>query len=237
MNRSILSAVVVLLALSAAAFAKEKDQVCSISDPVTVEHRDKVTVRTISFLDTAPIRDGEKREVVNAHVYVPDGDGPFPMILFSHSAIHSNKGTSDLLPYAFAMARGGAASIVLERTIQWEPYDEDANKDRSVMDCASHWLATNIKFNGHLSTLGTYGGYWHGLYTAEYCKSMPHDGCHVAVGLGWMKPAEQLNTEYLLSEEHYARAAQWMARHLQLTIDPSWFKLALKQDTAEIAAK
>ena len=44
------------------------------------------------------------------------------------------------LPFAFAMARAGAASIVLDRAIQWEPYDEAANRDASVMDCASRWF-------------------------------------------------------------------------------------------------
>jgi hypothetical protein len=230
MNRYSLLAAVFVLSLSATATEKPKDQVCSISTPVTVEHRDKVTVQTISFLDVSPLAPGEKREVVNAHVYLPDGDGPFPIILFSHSAIHANKGTSDLLPYAFGMAHAGAASIVLDRTIQREPYDEASNKDASVMDCASHWLVTNVKFNGRFGTIGMYGGSWSGIHQLR-------SDAYSSVGVGWMGPAERINTEYLLSDENYFSSAKWLARHLKLNVDPSWFHLQMKQEGQQVAAK
>ena len=237
MNRYSLSAVVLLLSLSAAAAEKPKDQVCSITGAVTVEHRDRVTVQTISFLDMAPLASGEKREVVNAHVYLPDGDGPFPIILFSHSAIHSSKGTSDLLPYAFAMARGGAASIVLDRTIQWEPYDEAANKDASVMDCASHWLATNVKFNGRLGLMGLYCGYWQGIRELHVALD-PHEPYSSAVGFGYFGGgAEKINAEHLLSPERYLQPAEYLAQELRLTIHPSWFHLTMRPDAEQVASK
>jgi hypothetical protein len=232
MNRLFLSAVIFLLTISAAASDKPKEQVCSNTGAVTVEHRDKVTVQTISFLDESPILSGEKREIVKAHVYVPDGDGPFPFILFSHSAIHAHQGTSDLLPYAFGLARAGAASIVLDKTIQWRPYDEAENEDHSVMNCASQWLVENVKFNGHFETMGNYGGYWQGLHSR--CTGLP---CGGAVGIGWMKSAEQINTEDLLSEKNYLRPAQWLARDLKLALNPEWFHLELRQDTPEMANK
>jgi hypothetical protein len=232
MNRFSLSAVILLLAISAVASDKTKDQVCSNTGAVTVEHRGKVTVQTISFLDVSPIAPAEKREIVKAHIYVPDGDGPFPFILFSHSAIHSSKGTADLLPYAFGMARAGAASIVLDRTIQWEPYDEAANKKASVMDCASHWMVDHVKYNGHFETVGNYGQYWQRLHAR--CSGLP---CGDAVGIGWHASAEQANTESFLSEKDYLQAARFLTRDLKLSIDPSWFHFELRADTPEIVQK
>jgi hypothetical protein len=129
------------------------------------------------------------------------------------------------------MARAGAASIVLERTIQWEPYDETANMDKSVMDCASHWLVEHVKFNGHFITMGNYGNYWTGL--RSLCIGMP---CGDTVGIGWARPTEQLNILHLLSENNYSQPAQWMARHLKLTVDPKWFSLELHPYSTDVAA-
>jgi hypothetical protein len=173
MNRYSLLAILLTLVASCAAqdnhWTNHKDQVCAASNLTAVEHRDGVTVETLTFTEITPGDDDNsprnsdgtfiKKAPVNAHVYVPDGVGPFHVLLFSHSAIHSSNGTTDLLPYAFALARSRAASIVLDRAIQWDNYyDRAANIDHLVMECASLWLKDHL--NGGVKSVGTLGEYY-----------------------------------------------------------------------------
>jgi hypothetical protein len=231
MNRY--SLLLVVLALCAASSANSKPQACDISGVTTVEHRDGVASQTITFKELTPADPDlvtPRKEPVTAHIYLPDGDGPFPVILFSHSAIHSAKGTTDLLPLAFALACDGAAVMVLDKTIQWEPYDEIANKDTSVQGCASRWFVTNV--NVAKGKIGFAGYYRFASLETRFIGLAGH------VGFGWYAPAETLNTEMALTTEGQRKHAAWLIRHLDMRPMPvEWLQVINKPDNPEVATK
>lgn len=65
---------------------------------------------------------------------------PTPPILFSHSEVTIADTRTDLRPMAVRLAKHGASVLVLERAILWEPRDDVANREPSLVDCASKWL-------------------------------------------------------------------------------------------------
>lgn len=86
-----------------------------------------------------------------ATAYLPDKEIADGAIVFSHSAIHSDSGSADLLPLALTLARAGAAVIVPKRTLIWPPADQSMNREGGVVICAEHWLIdhTRVFNNGN----------------------------------------------------------------------------------------
>ena len=82
---------------------------CRFSGTSNVGHVEGITVQRLTVM--------EKSGKVGATVFIPDGNEPLPSIVFSHSAIHGPNNDADLLRFAWAMARAGAASIVLDGVI------------------------------------------------------------------------------------------------------------------------
>jgi hypothetical protein len=236
-----LACFVALLAFVSTSFAYGKEQQCSIGEVSTVEHRDGVTVRTVSFVEVAPATWSQpdpdakpfvpSNKRVTAHVYIPDSAEPAPAILFSHSGIHTYQGTTSLLPFAFAMARAGAASIVMDRAIQWEPYDEAANTDTSVMDCASRWLLSEVKIDiSHIATAGNY--HW-----PQGMTGPPFRALRGSAGFAIMASAEIANNKALRSVKGQMRIAHGLLSFLKLPdVNPEWLKVETVPDEQQVAA-
>ena len=118
--------------------AAQKIHPCKFSDTSYIGHAEGVTVQRLSVI--------EKSEKVGATVFIPDGNEPLPAIVFSHSAIHGLSNDTDLLRFAWALARAGAASIVLDGAINWRygPND-DSICPLEFQFCAAQWLLQHLK--------------------------------------------------------------------------------------------
>jgi hypothetical protein len=120
--------------------AAQKLHPCRFSNASEVGHVEGVTIQRLSVI--------EKRKTVGATVFIPDGTDPLPSIVFSHSAIHGANNDTDLRRFAFALARAGAASIVLDGVINWEsgPNDESI-RPPEFQFCAGQWLFQNLSLD------------------------------------------------------------------------------------------
>ena len=78
---------------------------------------------------------------------MPDANAPIPGIVFSHSAIHGLNGSADLLQFATAVARAGAASIVLDGTLNWEIPAQASRRPGAVMNCAAQYLVSHVNID------------------------------------------------------------------------------------------
>jgi hypothetical protein len=117
--------------------AAQKLHPCRFSSTSNVGHVEGITVQRPTVM--------EKTGKVGATVFIPDGNEPLPSIVFSHSAIHGPNNDTDLLRFAWAMARAGAASIVLDGVIDWQsgPNDESIRQPEFQF-CAGQWLFQNL---------------------------------------------------------------------------------------------
>ncbi len=89
---------------------------CKFGQSTTVSISNGIEARRVTITDN--------RTDYAATVFLPSSDKPTPGILFSHSAMKGTEGSADLLRFAYALARAGAASIVLDGTMSWnQPND------------------------------------------------------------------------------------------------------------------
>jgi len=109
MSRVVVHCIVILSLFGTCAAQKHPCRFGSTSD---IGHVDGIIVKRLIVV--------EKSGKVGAAVFIPDGNEPLPSIVFSHSAIHGPTNDTDLLRFAWAMARAGAASIVLDGVINWQ---------------------------------------------------------------------------------------------------------------------
>jgi len=128
-----------LLLLTSIAYAELPNFTCSADRPVTISDRDGVTIKTVTIV--AP--SGK----LNARVFVPGEPGPLAGIAFSHSSIQYADSRTDLFSFARALARAGAASIMLDGTIDWRTPNDDSNRPWEDVSCAAQWLMANVKLD------------------------------------------------------------------------------------------
>jgi hypothetical protein len=135
MSRVVAHCVAILSLL--ATCAAQRPHSCKFSGTSGVGHIEGITVQRLAVI--------EKSGKVGATVFIPDGNEPLPSIVFSHSAIHGPNNDTDLLRFAWAMARAGAASIVLDGVIDWQsgPNDESI-RSPEFQFCAGQWLFQNL---------------------------------------------------------------------------------------------
>lgn len=113
---------------------------CKFSSASGVGHIEGITVQRLAVI--------EKRERVGAMVLVPDGDEPLPGIVFSRSAIHGPNNSTNLLRFAWALARAGAASIVLDGVIDWQSGPNDNSiRPPGFQFCAGQWLLQHVNID------------------------------------------------------------------------------------------
>lgn len=129
--RFLVAQCIAVLSLLAASAAQKHP--CSFSGTSDARHVEDITVQRLTVI--------EKSGKVGATVFIPDGNQPLPSIVFSHSAIHGPRNDTDLLRFAWAMARAGAASIVLDGVINWQSGpNDDSIRPPEFQFCAGQWL-------------------------------------------------------------------------------------------------
>jgi hypothetical protein len=142
-----LSALTLLMLSASLALAQDhnKQKLCDTASASTVDHDAGVIVQTVTL--------SGKWGRNNATVYLPDKEIAEGAVVFSHSSLHVDGATTDLLPLALTLARAGAAVIVPERSLLWPPKAQSTNREGAVVICAEHWLIdhSNIFHDGKLT--------------------------------------------------------------------------------------
>src|ERR1700722_463714 len=113
---------------------------CRFSATSQVGHIQGIGVQRVAVI--------EPDKEVQATVFIPDGNEPLPGIVFSHSAIHGANNDTDLRRFAWALARAGAASIVLDGVINWQSGpNDDSIRPPEFQFCAGQWLFQNLSLD------------------------------------------------------------------------------------------
>ena len=183
---------------------------CKAGKPSEIERRDGVLVQTVTFSSD------KVKEPVLAYIFIPDSQSSVPGIAFAHSGIQTWKGRTDLLPFARALARAGAASIVLDRTIQWEPLNDETNRASSVMLCATQWMFSHVNLDtDRLATAGPDD--W---LAQENCAPSVGRDCWrrrpLWLNYGETSNAESINTNSMLTLDGQLYMARFAQRVLRL---------------------
>lgn len=216
--------IAILTCALAAGGLAQTDFHCSVEGASPIEHRDGVTEFRADFRDAW----GSRPINVSAHAFVPDGDKPVAGIVFSVSAIQKYEKRTDLLPFARALARAGASSIVVERSVKWEPLDEEWNLAPSVMHCAGQWMLLHVKLDrDRLANAGPER--WMG---DEDCGVSEYQcwNARAVLNFGETGPAESRNTEDMMTREGQLRMANFARQHLSLSeVRAEWLSVETRQ--------
>ena len=227
--RATLGLVVTVFLFTAACCAQFEP--CKLGELQSAKNDNGVTVGRTTLSEPS----GE----VGASVFIPAGDGPFPGIIFSHSAIQGRDSRTDLQRFALALARAGAASIVLDGTIEWlNPNDDFKKPEPRTLACAGQWLLSNVKLDRkQLAVAGTLNG-WGGGYT-PMCRFETKWGkaCylgHAVLNFGTTWHVDWDNTDSMLTIEGQLEMARFAQRHLGLSnVKREWLVDVPPQETAQ----
>jgi hypothetical protein len=211
----------ILLALLAVGSAAQVTETkCVASNVLAIESEYGITVQTLTLTELdSNTNSPRKTRTVTARAYIPETEHELPAVAFSHATIHSHQGTASLLPFANALARTGAAVIVMDRTLELEPYNETAIQDRSLSDCAWRWLQGRVRLNGRITTIGnSYLPPFMDVYNGDRVNQVP-----MFVGLGLRGLAERTNTERIRTEAGQYHLSTHIATVLKLApIKSGW---------------
>jgi hypothetical protein len=193
---------------------------CQFAEASTIGSSEGITMRRVGLIEPT----GE----VQATVFVPQSDVPLPGIVFSHAAIRAATGNTDLRRFAFALARAGAASIVLDGTIEWQIPNDESGRTPHLMACAGQWLLLHAKLDRRrLANAGPHGG-WGGGET-PFCQE-GESPCWTPgpwLNFGQTSAAEFRNTEDMLTVQGQIDMARFAQRVLKLNeINPEWLTAA-----------
>lgn len=181
---------------------------CRFSGTSEVGHTQGIEVRRVAVM--------EPNKEVQATVFIPDGSEPMPGIVFSHSAIHGSNNDTDLLRFAWALARAGAASIVLDGVIDWQSPNDDSIRPPEFQFCAGQWLFHHVRIDPTRAVdAGNHKLGWIdidvtncGLELSGEARCWPGG---MSMGFGQIGQAESHNTDLMLTLE----GQLWMARFAQ----------------------
>jgi hypothetical protein len=130
--------VILAVAVFAPSMAAAQDKLCDSAKASTVNRGAGVIVQKVML--------GGKWGSSSATIFLPDKEIAEGVVVLSHSAIHSETGTSvALLPFALTLARAGAAVIVPGRMLNWPPATATTNREGAAVTCAAHWMVENVK--------------------------------------------------------------------------------------------
>jgi hypothetical protein len=142
--RSAWPCLLVLPLIATTCFA-QSDKPCLAGPVATLSHRDGVTTKTVSF---GIIWQADRSRLL------PDDTGPVPGIAFSYSSIQYEDSLTDLRPFARALARAGAASIMLDDTIDWHTPNDDFKRPWAEFNCAAKWLMATASLDPERLAIG-----------------------------------------------------------------------------------
>lgn len=209
-------AIVILLSTCSA----QKLHPCKFGGPSNNTHADGITIQRVSVIESS-------REVA-ATVFIPDGNEPLPGIVFSHSAIHGPHNNTDLLRFAWALARAGAASIVLDGAIEWQTPNDESIREPEFQFCAGQWLFHHVNLDQtRTADAGNHKLGWIenevsacGVERSGKAECWP---AGVWLDFGQTGSAESRNTDDMLTLQGQVRMAHFAQRHLKLKeINPEW---------------
>ena len=155
-----------------------------------------------------------------ATAFLPDADSR-KGALFSHSSIHGNEANTNLLKFAWALARAGVAVLVLDGTIEWQIPSDASIRDPHLIACAGQWLTltahlTNYTEHSHL-LVGTLRGA--PCHQGERPCFQPQNW----LNFGQTGPAEYENTNAMLTVGGVTRFAEYARGMLHLKeINSDW---------------
>lgn len=189
---------------------------CRFADASTSGSREGITIRRVGLI--------EPTGGVEGTVLIPDSDALLPGIVFSHAAIHGPTSDTDLRRFALALARAGAASIVLDGTIDWQIPNNGSGRAPHLLACAGQWLLLHAKLDRQrLANAGPRGG-WGGGET-PFCQE-GESPCWPPgpwLNFGETSAAEFRNTEDMLTLQGQLRIARFAQEQLKLKeIKPEW---------------
>ena len=165
---------------------------CEAAPAVTIDDREGVTVETLSFRGSFGKR--------TAHVFIPETAEPVAGVAFSHSSIQYADSLTDLLPFARAVARAGAASVMLDGTIDWHTPNDDAKRPVTEVNCAAQWLMANANLDLDRLAMGGPIKLEDPSERLPFCPEPDRQPCGqpwVYVGFGWANPIEIDVTELM----------------------------------------
>jgi hypothetical protein len=210
---------IAILSLLAASSAQK--HTCSFSGISDVHHVDDITVQRLAVI--------EKSGKVGATVFIPDGNKPLPSIVFSHSVIHGPTNDVDILRFAWAMARAGAASIVLDGVINWQSGpNDDSIRPPEFQFCAGQWLFQNLSLDlTRTADAGTQKLGWIdndvsrcGVERSGKARCWPSN---YWLDFGQMGEAESRSTDEMLTLKGQMAMAHGLSMHLKMKeIKPEW---------------
>ena len=194
---------------------------CKFSGTSGVGHVEGITVQRLTVM--------EKNGKVGATVFIPDGNEPLPGIVFSHSAIHGPNNNTDLLRFAWALARAGAASIVLDGVIDWQSGpNDDSIRPPEFQFCAGQWLLLHVNID--LTRTADAGNQKLGWIDNDVSRcGLEQSGkarCWPGgywLDFGQIGEAESRNTDEMLTLKGQMALADGAQEHLKLKeVKPEW---------------
>lgn len=181
---------------------------CKFSDLTSVGQSEGVSVQRLTIL--------EPNEQISATILLPKDPAPVPGIIFSYSQIVGPASKVDLARFAMGLARAGAAVIVLDGSINWNPPNDDAERSPHVWACAGQWLLLHARLD--INRLAEAGPkrHWGGGDT-PLCMEGESPCWH---GVGWLNFGQTTDAEYQNTENMLRFGCSGMASAAQ-----RWLKL------------
>jgi hypothetical protein len=185
---------------------------CRFSGTFQVGHTQGIDIQRVTIV--------EPNSEVKATVFIPDGSEPLPGIVFSHSAIHGPSNDTDLLRFAWALARAGAASIVLDGAIDWQSPNDESIRPPEFQFCAGQWLLQHVNLD--LTRAADAGNHKVGWIDNDVSHCGLESGkarCWPGglwLDFGQTGQAESRNTDAMLTLDGQLRMAQFAQKHLKL---------------------
>jgi hypothetical protein len=150
----------VLTILASVTWAVAQSGSCQLGKVSTLGHADGVALQRINFTGAD--------EGVGATVFMPTTKrDEIPDVVISHSAVVGNNTKADMLKFALALARAGAAVIVIDGTFVSPGSLDGAQSTRHLTACAGEWLQQKTKADHNHIALVAPEAYWSGWTGGE----------------------------------------------------------------------
>lgn len=198
---------------------------CVPGPAVTIDDRDGVTAKTISFQGL--------HGPLSAHAFIPDRSEPMPGFAFSHSSIKYADSQTDLLLFGRALARTGSATIMLDGSIDWQTTLSDTSIRAEDVACAAHWLMSNANLDPKRLSIG---GPMKFPVVEPFCPDSSKQPCWLAGYFFYWGPSHEGNYTRLMK---MPEGQLWMIRNMPAefglkNVKPEWL---IRENAPQLAAQ